>query len=86
MLVVARVAELGKQVKRDDTVLEIPWARSSWRNKANMMTMMMTMTMMMMMVMVMTTLVLKDGLSSQLTDYTHRSHIKCVMYTETRFE
>lgn len=73
MLVVARVAELGKQVKRDDTVLEIPWARSSWRNKANMMTMMlmMTTTTMMMMVMVMTTLVLKDGLSCHSSQITH---------------
>lgn len=30
ILVVAKVAELGKQVKKDDTVLEIPWASSSW--------------------------------------------------------
>lgn len=30
MLVVARVAELGKQVKKEDTVLETPWASSSW--------------------------------------------------------
>ena len=30
MLVVARVAELGKQVKNEDTVLEMPWASSSW--------------------------------------------------------
>lgn len=30
MFVVANVAELGKQVKKEDTVLEIPWANSSW--------------------------------------------------------
>lgn len=30
MLVVARVAELGKQLKKEDTVLETPWASSSW--------------------------------------------------------
>lgn len=30
ILVVARVAELGKQVKKEDTVLETPWANSSW--------------------------------------------------------
>lgn len=30
ILVVAKVAELGKQVKKEDTVLEIPWASSSW--------------------------------------------------------
>jgi len=29
MLVVARVAELGKHMKRDDTALEMPWANSS---------------------------------------------------------
>lgn len=29
MLVVARVAELGKQVKSEETVLEMPWASSS---------------------------------------------------------
>lgn len=29
MLVVANVAELGKQVKKEDTVLETPWANSS---------------------------------------------------------
>ena len=32
ILVVARVAELGKQVKNEDTVLEMPWARSSWKS------------------------------------------------------
>lgn len=30
ILVVAKVAELGKQVKKEDTVFEIPWASSSW--------------------------------------------------------
>lgn len=30
MFVVANVAELGKQVKKEDTVLEIPWASNSW--------------------------------------------------------
>lgn len=33
MFVVARVAELGKQVKKEDTVLETPWANSSWGKK-----------------------------------------------------
>lgn len=33
MLVVAKVAELGKQVKKEDTVLETPWANSSWNQK-----------------------------------------------------
>lgn len=30
IFVVASVAELGKQVKKEDRVLEIPWANSSW--------------------------------------------------------
>lgn len=38
MFVVASVAELGKQVKKEDTVLEIPWANSSWHQTTEMFT------------------------------------------------
>lgn len=31
-LVVANVAELGKQEKREEMRLETPWAKSSWRD------------------------------------------------------